>query len=178
MPDEASTPSDSTSSPQAADTQAPPSEPVSAPVTEPTPPPEAAASVPEPEQTPTQTETPASAEVSEAVPEPVSESATSTPAPETTPKPQQTSQPQTTTTIIRPQGDLAAANAKIQATKQKRLDKIMSRLSEKGKITNDEVEKLLRVSDATATRYLDTLEKEGRVRQEGKTGRSVVYIKI
>ena len=54
----------------------------------------------------------------------------------------------------------------------------MARLSEKGKITNDEVEKLLRVSDATATRYLDALEKEGRVRQEGKTGKSVVYIKI
>ncbi len=186
MPDESSTPP--------ADTQAPPSEPVSAP--EPVseapaePPPQEAAPAPEPNtpttpsvgtDTPPQAggeETPAPAEVSESAPEPVSESATSTPAPEPTPKPQQTSQPQTTTTVIRPRGDLAAANAKIQATKQKRLDKIMSRLSEKGKITNDEVEKLLRVSDATATRYLDALEKEGRVRQEGKTGRSVVYVKI
>ena len=166
MPDEASTPP--------ADTQAPPSEPVAPPAAEPTPPPEAVA--PAPETPPT--ETPAQPEVSEAVNEPAPESAASTPAREPTQEPQQTSQAQTTTTVIRPTGDLAAANAKIQATKHKRLDKIMSRLSEKGKITNDEVEKLLRVSDATATRYLDALEKEGRVRQEGKTGRSVVYVRI
>ena len=174
MPDEASTPP--------ADMQAPPSEPVTPPAAEPTPPPEAAAPVPEP----TQTETPAPAEVSESVPESVSEpqaqpepvqSSSPVPAPETPAEPQ-SSQTQAATTVIRPQGDLAAANAKIQATRQKRLDKIMSRLSEKGKITNDEVEKLLRVSDATATRYLDALEKEGRVRQEGKTGRSVVYVRI
>lgn len=41
-----------------------------------------------------------------------------------------------------------------------------------------EVEKLLRISDATATRYLDILEKEGKIRQEGKTGKYVVYVKI
>ncbi len=224
MPDETSIPPADTQAPppQSGDTatgQA--SEPVAPPAAEPpksedtsgqaTPPPEAAAPAPEPEQTPTPTEPPAppksedatgqAAEVSEAAPEPVSESAASTPAPEPTPEPQQTSQPQTTTNVIRPQGDpeeqravngarLAAANAKIQATKQKRLDKIMQLFEKKATpkssedtasgrgITNDEVEKLLRVSDATATRYLDTLEKEGRVRQEGKTGRSVVYIKI
>ena len=45
-------------------------------------------------------------------------------------------------------------------------------------VTNDEVERLLRVSDATATRYLDLLEKEGKLRQEGKTGKHVVYVKI
>lgn len=43
------------------------------------------------------------------------------------------------------------------------------------KITNNDVEKLLGVSDATATRYLDELEKQGKVRQVGKTGRSVYY---
>ena len=170
MPDDPSTPP--------ADTQAPPIEPVTPPAAEPTPPPEAPAPEPNTPTTPsvgTDTppqaggeETPAPAEVSEAAPEPVPESQRGSPTPQTQPA----------TTVIRPQGDLAAANAKIQATKRKRLDKIMSRLSEKGKITNDEVEKLLRVSDATATRYLDTLEKEGRVRQEGKTGRSVVYVKI
>ena len=47
----------------------------------------------------------------------------------------------------------------------------------KSKITNDEVEKLLHVSDATATRYLDILEKEGKVKQDGKTGHSVFYSK-
>ncbi len=75
--------------------------------------------------------------------------------------------------------DLAAkARAVIQSRKQKKLDKIMEVLNTKGKITNDEVEKLLRVSDATATRYLTQLEKEGKLKQEGKTGKSVKYLKL
>ena len=45
-------------------------------------------------------------------------------------------------------------------------------------ITNNEVEKLLHVSDATATRYLSTLEKEGKIKQSGKTGKGVSYSKI
>lgn len=43
-------------------------------------------------------------------------------------------------------------------------------------VTNNDIEKLLGVSDATATRYLDELEKEGRIRQIGTTGQSVHYI--
>ena len=54
----------------------------------------------------------------------------------------------------------------------------MSLFLEKSKITNDEVEKFLHVSDATATRYLSILEKEGKIKQSGKTGRSVSYLKI
>jgi len=46
------------------------------------------------------------------------------------------------------------------------------------KITNDEVEKFLHVSDATATRYLSQLEKERKIKQNGKTGRGVSYSKI
>jgi len=42
----------------------------------------------------------------------------------------------------------------------------------------DEVEKLLHVSDATATRYLEQLEKEGKVKQNGRTGAGVLYSKI
>jgi len=45
-------------------------------------------------------------------------------------------------------------------------------------VTNNDVEKLLGVSDATATRYLDELEKEGKIRQIGKTGKHVYYEKI
>ena len=48
----------------------------------------------------------------------------------------------------------------------------------KAEITNDEVEKLLHVSDATATRYLEQLEKEGKIKQEGRTGQSVSYTKL
>ncbi len=45
-------------------------------------------------------------------------------------------------------------------------------------ITNDDVEELLDVSDATATRYLSELEDEGKLRQVGTTGKSVYYVKI
>ncbi|MFH1759123.1 MAG: winged helix-turn-helix domain-containing protein [Patescibacteria group bacterium] len=44
-----------------------------------------------------------------------------------------------------------------------------------GRITNNEIEELLGVSDATATRYLDELEKNGDIVQKGATGRGVYY---
>ncbi|MBM2820568.1 MAG: dtxR-type protein [Candidatus Berkelbacteria bacterium] len=44
-------------------------------------------------------------------------------------------------------------------------------------ITNSVVEKLLGVSDATATRYLEELEKEGLIKQQGKTGKYTYYQK-
>lgn len=76
-------------------------------------------------------------------------------------------------------GDLAIkARAVIQSRKRKKLEKIIEVVNAKGKITNDQVEKLLHVSDATATRYLAQLEKEGKLKQEGKTGKGVSYQKI
>lgn len=44
-----------------------------------------------------------------------------------------------------------------------------------GRVSNNDIEKLLGVSDATATRYLDELEKEGKIHQVGTSGRSVFY---
>ncbi|TSC63770.1 MAG: serine/threonine protein kinase [Parcubacteria group bacterium Gr01-1014_91] len=73
---------------------------------------------------------------------------------------------------------LVKARVAIQDRKRKKRDKILQALNTKNKITNDEVEKLLHVSDATATRYLSALEKEGKIRQVGKTGTGVVYSKI
>ena len=73
---------------------------------------------------------------------------------------------------------LGRARIAIQDRKRKKRDKIMLALTTKNKITNDEVEKLLHVSDATATRYLSALEKEGKIKQVGKTGHGVVYSKI
>ena len=70
---------------------------------------------------------------------------------------------------------LVKARATIQDRKHKKLEKILELLNTKGKITNDEVEKLLHVSDATATRYLSALEKEGKIKQVGKTGKAVQY---
>src|SRR3989338_4878569 len=72
---------------------------------------------------------------------------------------------------------LAKASAKIQEKKLKKREKILEFLNAKGKISNDEVEKLLHVSDATATRYLSALEKEGKIQQLGKTGKGVIYTK-
>jgi len=61
---------------------------------------------------------------------------------------------------------LVKARVTIQDRKRKKRDKIMEALSKKNKITNDEVEKLLYISDATATRYLSVLVKEGKIKQE------------
>ena len=74
--------------------------------------------------------------------------------------------------------NLTKAQLTIQEKKRKKLEKIIEALNTKGKITNDEVEKLLHVSDATATRYLSILEKEGKIKQEGRTGKSVSYSRI
>lgn len=72
---------------------------------------------------------------------------------------------------------LIKAQESIQFRKRKKLDKIMSMFDTKSKITNDEVEKLLHVSDATATRYLSILKQENKIKQEGKTGKAVFYSK-
>ena len=108
---------------------------------------------------------------------------TAAPAPEppqaasapVSPAPASTSTPQATHAA---RDLLVKARATIQDRKRKKLDKIMKALTAKGKITNDEVEKLLHVSDATATRYLSALEKEGKIQQVGKTGKAVEYTRI
>ena len=73
---------------------------------------------------------------------------------------------------------LVKAKNAIQFRKKKKLDKVMAMFLKKSKITNDEVEKFLHVSDATATRYLSQLRKEGKIKQSGKTGKNVFYSKI
>ena len=55
--------------------------------------------------------------------------------------------------------------------------RVLEFLVSSGRITNNDVENMLNVSDATATRYLDELEKEGKLTQRGKTGQSVFYTK-
>ena len=73
---------------------------------------------------------------------------------------------------------LNKARVAIQDRKRKKRDKIMQALAKKNHVTNDEVEKLLHISDATATRYLSALEKEGKIKQVGKTGAGVTYSKV
>ena len=60
--------------------------------------------------------------------------------------------------------------------KQENKQKILDFLRENGKVKNADVENLLGVSDATAERYLDELEKEQKIRQIGTTGHAVYYV--
>ena len=107
------------------------------------------------------------------------------PAPEPFPEPppQPAPQAQVPAPVFAPIANFARdlavkARAVIQGRKRKKLDKILEFVITKGSVTNDQVEKLLHVSDATATRYLTQLEKEGKLKQEGKTGKSVKYLKL
>ncbi len=59
--------------------------------------------------------------------------------------------------------------------KKENKSRIMEFLRENKRAANSDIKKLLEVSDATVTRYLDELEKEGRVQQIGKTGHAVFY---
>lgn len=59
--------------------------------------------------------------------------------------------------------------------KRENKEKILKFLRENEKITNNDVEKMAGVSDSTAERYLNELEKEGKIRQIGATGQGVFY---
>jgi len=59
--------------------------------------------------------------------------------------------------------------------KEQNKEKILEFLKNNEKIVNDEVERLVKVSNATAERYLDELEKEGKIKQIGITGHAVYY---
>jgi len=61
--------------------------------------------------------------------------------------------------------------------KEENKRKILEFFESKLKVVNDDIEALLGVSDATTTRYLEELEREGLVRQVGKTGKHVYYEK-
>ncbi len=97
--------------------------------------------------------------------------------PVSTPLPQNqtpTSAPQPTVIVQRqdPRSFLSKALAVIQFRKKAKLEKITKLALVKKSITNDQVEKLLRVSDATASRYLLQLLKEGRLKKVGPDGRA------
>ena len=65
--------------------------------------------------------------------------------------------------------------AAVQARIQKRKARILARAKEQGRITNDEVEDMFCISDATARNYLSQLEGEGALTQVGMSGRNVHY---
>ena len=152
------------------------------PISEPSPAPESI-QVPEPASQPSLGATAGMAESAqlpptptEPIPEPVSTPSTSSPqeTPTPTPEPVSAPQPQVSTLPVI-QTSLARellvkAREIIQFRKRKKLEKIMGLFLKKQSVTNDDVQKLLYVSDATATRYLQQLEKEGKIRKQGVPG--------
>lgn len=70
---------------------------------------------------------------------------------------------------------IAAYTEQRSNEKQKRKERIMALMKEKEAITNNDVERLLSISDATATNYLQELEQEGLIEQIGTHGRFVRY---
>lgn len=68
-------------------------------------------------------------------------------------------------------GFIAEQSAKKMENKQK----ILAFVQEHEKIQNNDVEKLAGVSNATAERYLDELEKQGKLTQHGTIGQGVFY---
>ena len=65
----------------------------------------------------------------------------------------------------------------IQEKKKKSLDKILDLFQKMDQVRNNDIEELLDVSDATATNYLDELERQGEIIHHGETGRGVYYTK-
>ncbi|MBL7045100.1 MAG: hypothetical protein ISR98_00665 [Parcubacteria group bacterium] len=103
--------------------------------------------------------------------------------PEPVPQLQPTPQTQTVEKIIYKSDPniiinlLNKARAKIQERKRNKLNKVMTLFETKSQITNQDVQKLLRTTKRTTRRYFDQLEKEQKITQVGKVGRSVLYIK-
>lgn len=65
--------------------------------------------------------------------------------------------------------------AKQMGQKTENKQKILEFIQTNGRIQNHDVEKLARVSNATAERYLNELEKEGKLTQHGVIGQGVFY---
>lgn len=63
------------------------------------------------------------------------------------------------------------------ARKEGNINKVLEYIKDKEKFTNDDLEKLLGVSDTTIGRYLDELEAAGTITQHGTTGQGVYYTK-
>ena len=73
---------------------------------------------------------------------------------------------------------LAEYNAKLQEKKDKSKAKILEIFGGgKSQISHKDISKALGFSRTSVVRYLDELEKEGKVKQVGKVGQNVAYVK-
>jgi len=80
--------------------------------------------------------------------------------------------------IVSSRPDLPDSVKKLIEKKEEYKVKILEELNKSGRIANDQAQKLLGVSDASAERYLQELEQEGKIKQVGKDERDTYYIKI
>jgi len=68
--------------------------------------------------------------------------------------------------------------SKQQEEKRRNKEAIYGFLETNHPLTNSDVQAMLDIPESTATRYFDEIEKEGKVRQIGKTGRHVYYERV
>jgi Fic family protein len=73
---------------------------------------------------------------------------------------------------------LEQANAVKQQIADSNSEKVLLLFNGQARVTNSDVQSALGVSDATATRYLQTLEDQGQIVQRQDTGRGVYYEKV
>lgn len=75
-------------------------------------------------------------------------------------------------------GSNAAYKAsEVEAKKQENINKILDFIKDKDRFTNNDLENLLGVSNTTIGRYLEELEKSGKITQHGTIGIGVYYTK-
>lgn len=67
-------------------------------------------------------------------------------------------------------------NEEKKMKREERKRKIMELFKKQEKVTNNDVEKLLGVSDASVTSYFDELEAEGKIKQIGGERRNTYYV--
>ena len=68
-------------------------------------------------------------------------------------------------------------NQERQEQKEEAKKKILEFIRQNGRAKNDDIERMLGVSDATATRYLEELVTEGKIVQKGETSQIFYEIK-
>lgn len=73
---------------------------------------------------------------------------------------------------------ICAAAIGVDAKKQEQKEKILALFAgekSRGELSNSDIRNALGISERSVVRYMDELEKEGKVEQVGPTGRNVTY---
>ena len=71
--------------------------------------------------------------------------------------------------------DLQPGRVEVVEKQEWQRRKTMEHLKKEGEITNEQYRKLTGLSQSQATRDLDELEKQGLIKQIGKSGPKVIY---